>query len=216
MTVNKYFQTGTQPGIVSEQNLVEDTIIEMIQAAGHDCLYIPRSHFSPDKFYREIPFDKFEDYFQIEMYMNNVTDWNGQGNMMSKFGLQIDDTAEFMISIRRFTEVTGMDHPRSGDLIYFPMTKYLMQIDFVEDEPGNMSMLNQFHVLSKLYTYCLKCSLYQYSYEQFSTGFEEIDTALDIDTYNDKLTDFDFDVINDEASDILDFTEDNPFGKTVE
>jgi len=95
MTVNKYF--NSEEGSVEEQDIAESNIIELIQMSGHDVLYIPRSLFAQDKFFQEVPNDKFEDYHTIEMYLNNVTDFGGQGDYMSKFGIEVEDKAEFLV-----------------------------------------------------------------------------------------------------------------------
>ena len=215
MAVNEYFQNGVGPGTSSEQDLVESNIIEMIQMAGHDCYYIPRSMFSEDDFFQESPADKFEDYYLIEMYVNNVTDFGGQGDFLSKFGLNVDDTVEFICSRFRFREESGITNPSEGDLIYFPLSKHLFEIDFVEDEPGNAGSVGQFYSLSRLYTFLFKCSLYEYSYEDFETGITDLDTQFDPDTYEPEFKNND--AINTEAIDnALDFSESNPFGDTTD
>jgi hypothetical protein len=215
MTTNSYFQnSGQGVGSNSERDLVESNIIEMIQLAGHDCFYIPRTIFNPDHFYHEVPSDKFETYSRIEMYVTNVTDFGGQGDYMSKFGLKVEDTVELVCSRFRFTEETGLDNPSEGDLIYFPLSKHLFQIDFVEDEPGNAGSVNQFYQLSRLYTFLFKCTLFDYSYEDFDTGLATIDTQFDSTTYEPKSKDNE--IINTEADDVLDWSESNPFGRTTE
>lgn len=213
MTINRTFQNDTGVGSTNEQDIVEDNVIEMIQISGYECYYIPKSMFAQDYLFHETPAEKFESSYALEMYMSNVTDFGGQGDFASKFGLEIDDTAEFSVSRKRFKEETSMDRPLEGDLVYFPLTKHLFEIEFVEDEPGEASALNQFYSLGRLYTYTFKCRLFAPSYEDFDTSIDEIDNTLDPDTYepnygvNDEL--------NDEADDNLDWSEDNPFGRTT-
>jgi len=214
MVTNNYFQSGKGPGAKSEQDLAESNIVELIQLAGMDFYYIPRTIFNPDKFYQEVPNSKFEDYHVLEMYLTNVTDFGGQGDFMSKFGLQVNDTVDLVCSRKRFQEEVGIENPSEGDLIYLPLTRHLFEIDFVEDEPGNIANVQQFYSLSKLYTFCFKCSLYTYSYEDFDTGVAAIDNKLDDATFVpvfQKNTE-----INNEAKTALDFSESNPFGETVD
>ena len=214
MTVNSYFNNGQGVGTESEQNLAEDNIIELIQMSGHECQYIPRSMFSEDAFYHEAPNDKFENAYTVEMYVNSVSDFGGQGDFMSKFGLQVEDQVEFLVSRKRFLAETSIVNPSEGDLIYFPLSKHLFEIDFVEDEPGNIGSINQFYSLGKLYTFLLKCTLFSFSYEQFDTGIDIIDTQFDADNYDVKQDDNE--LINEEARDnALDFSENNPFGTTT-
>jgi len=213
MTVNNYFAGTYGVGSANEQDLVESNIIEMIQMAGYDFFYIPRTLFNPDDFFNEVPNSRFEAYHTLEMYIGNVTDFNGQGDLMSKFGLMVEDKIELICSRKRFYEETGVENPSEGDLIYFPLTKHLFEIDFVEDEPGQVASVGQFYSLSRLYTFVFQCTLFEYSYEDFTTGVTELDTALDSTTYT---TPFEKNnVINNEANNYLDFSETNPFGETT-
>lgn len=216
MATNSYFQTGQGPGAQSEQSLVESNIIEMIQMAGHDCIYIKKAMFNPDYFYKETPSEKYEDYYTIEMYINSVSDFGGpQADYMSKFGLQVNDTADFVVSRKRFQEVLDSEtaRPNEGDLIYLPLTKHLFEINHVDDEPGEASSINQFYSLSRLYTFSINCSLFQYSYEDFDTDIADIDTDLNPDTFSDIRDEHD--EINTEGDVVLDWSEDNPFGETT-
>jgi hypothetical protein len=85
--------------------------------------------------------------------------------------------------------------------------KSLWQIEFMDEEKS------PFHALSNIYTMTLKCSRYQFSYEDFDVGVKQID---------DQLTDQVVppfqknDDINDEANDYLEFSESNPFGSISE
>ena len=214
MPVNPYFHDDIGYGVESERNLAEDLIIEMIELSGHICYYIPRTLFVEDKFYSEVTTDKFEDGYPIEMYINNVSDFDGQGDFLSKFGLTVDDTVEFVVARKRFFEEVGVVNPSEGDLVYFPLSKHLFEIDFVEDEPGKAGAVGQFYSISRLYTFLLKCTLHQYDYDEFETGITEVDTQLNPDTYVPKA--YDWDIINDEAHSDLDYSEDTPFGRTTE
>ena len=105
-------------------------------------------------------------------------------------------------------------NPSEGDLIYFPLSKHLFEIDFVEDEPGNAGSIGQFYSLSRLYTFLLKCTLFDYSYEDFDTGITDVDTQFDPDAYEPKSKNND--AINTEAKTVLDVTESNVFGDTTD
>lgn len=214
MSVNSYFQKGNTPGNKPEQDLAEDLIVEMIKMAGYNCFYIPRTAFNPDDFYHEDPNARFNSSHEIEMYLQNVSDYGGQGDIMTKFGLQVNDTAELVVSRRRFYEETGIENPSEGDLIYIPLSKHLLNIDFVEDEPGSISGLNQFYTLGKLYCFVFKCSLHEVSQEDYDTGIEIIDTELaDSEVNESYITN---DKINEEGLEVLSWDEQNPFGETTE
>ena len=58
--------------------------------------------------------------------------------------------------------------PNEGDLIYFPTTKHLFEIQFVEAE-------KPFYQLGKGYVWECQCELFEYSDEDLDTGIAEID-----------------------------------------
>jgi len=67
----------------------------------------------------------------------------------------------------RFPTIT---RPREGDLVYFPLSKSLFEINFVEHE-------NPFYQLGKLYSFRLTCELFSYDQENVSTGTTDIDST---------------------------------------
>lgn len=207
MTVNRYLQNGNGIGDQSEQNLVQDLVDETIQAMGHEFFYIPRVMVKEDKIFGEDVLSSFTGYYTIEMYFNNINDWGGQDDLLAKFGLMTDHTAELIVSRKRFAEEADFLTPREGDLIYFPLAKSLLQIDHVEYE-------NPFYQLGKRYTFMIKCSLYTYSHEQFTTGITPVDSDLDNQTF-DGLFGNNED-INTEAETQTDFSEAFPFGEIIE
>ena len=107
------------------------------------------------------------------MYVKSVDGFTGDGIFLSKYGLEIRDEVIFSVAKRRFDkQVGGVDstrnHPKEGDLIYFPLNKKSFQIKFVDYKPF-------FYQLGELQTYDLVCELFEYSGETFSTGNTEID-----------------------------------------
>lgn len=106
------------------------------------------------------------------MYIKNVEGFEGEGDFLSKFNLEIRDRITFTVSRRSFDEEVGsfeaMVRPNEGDLIYFPLNQKLFQIKFVEHEAI-------FYQLGALQTYDLICELYEYSGETLDTGVPEID-----------------------------------------
>ena len=173
-TVNKYFQSGVPMGTNGEQGLYESIIIESMKIYGFEVYYIPRSSYNEDRILGEDPLNRFDHAFPIEMYMENIYGYDGQGEFLSKFGVQTAESANFVVARRRWNEVTNngqvtvLPRPAEGDLIYFPLTKSYFEIRKVEgDKP--------FYQIGKLYTYKLMCELYQYSNEVISTGIDEID-----------------------------------------
>ena len=189
MATNFYFQSGIPGGRSSEQLLMEDIIIECLKIYGMDTYYIPRATINEDKILGEDVLNKYSSAYPLEMYMQNVTGFEGDGDLMSKFGVEIRDTATFLVARRRWDEVIARSgdavlttRPAEGDVIYFPLTKAFFEIKFVEST-------DPFFQVGKLYVYKLQCELMQFSSERFDTGISEIDSiadgdSLDINEFN--------------------------------
>jgi hypothetical protein len=140
---------------------------------GRDVYYLPREFANKDVIFGEDPISKFKGSYKIEMYVNSVGGFEGQGDIVSKFGIEIKDRVELVVSKKRFSnlisrEDSDISRPKEGDLIYFPDSDTLFEINFVEHE-------NPFYPLGKLYTYVLSCEAFTYSYETFDTGHTFID-----------------------------------------
>ena len=171
MAKNSYFRD-----VSSENDLLHDLTIESIKIHGRDMVYIPRTLVNEDELFSEDTISKFENGVEIEMFINSIDGFGGDGDFISKFGLEIRDSVELILSKRRFEESFSHDstitRPREGDLIFFPLSKGLFEIKFVEHE-------NPFYQLGKLYTYKLSCELFVYSSEDIDSGFSEIDSFDD-------------------------------------
>jgi hypothetical protein len=158
---------------------MEDIIIECLKIYGLDTYYIPRASVNEDDILGEDVLNRYSSAYPLEMYMQNVTGFEGDGDLMSKFGVEIRDTATFIVSRRRWDEVIARSgdavlttRPAEGDIIYFPLTKAFFEIKFVEST-------DPFFQVGKLYVYKLQCELMQYSSERFDTGISEIDSIAD-------------------------------------
>ena len=108
-------------------------------------------------------------------YVNNVEGWEGQGELLSKFGIRIEDKTTFIFSREKFKEhvddstVLNVEgRPNEGDLIWFPVTKHLFSIKFVEAE-------KPFYQLGKGYVWECQCELFEYSDEEINTGITDLD-----------------------------------------
>jgi hypothetical protein len=172
MAINPYINTTTQQ---SEQNLVENITIEIIKGVGQDCYYVPRAYLNIDKIFGEDPGSAFENAYQLEMYINSYKGFNGN-DVISQFGIEIRDKVELIFARKRFyQEVTlsepSIKRPREGDLIYFPLSKSLFEINFVEHE-------NPFYPLGKLYSYFITAELFTYSYEKINTPVKGVNDVM--------------------------------------
>ena len=182
MPTNVYFDTGTK----AEQHLYEDLIIEQLSIYGQEVFYIPRTLVKEDELFGEDTLSKFDDSYLIEMYFENVDGFEGEADIMSKFGLQIDDQGTFVVSRRRFEQLVSHDsnlivktRPNEGDLIYFSKLSKLFEISFVEDE-------DPFFQIHNVPAFKLKVKTFEYSSEILDTGITEID-AIETDNSMDML-----------------------------
>jgi hypothetical protein len=216
MATNFYFNNFTNSG---EQTLIEDLIIESIRVYGLDCWYIPRTLGAKDELLNEDDLSTFNKAYMLEMYVKNVEQFGGDGQFLSKFGLQINDTMTLSVSMRRFAEDVGMYdeqiRPNEGDLIYFPLNSKMFEVMYVDNKPI-------FYQMGSLQMYDLRCELFEYSQERFNTGVLEIDTLFDsyVLTSNSAIANVEsFDLMADNftietiADNIIDFSETNPFGE---
>lgn len=217
MVTNFYFNNFTNS---MEQQLIEDLIIESIRIFGHDIYYISRTLGAKDELLNEDDLPIFKEAYMMEMYIKNVEGFEGEGDFLSKFGLQIRDSITFTIAMRTFNQEVGMYtddvRPEEGDLIYMPLNKKIYEIQHVEHEAI-------FYQMGQLQTYDLRCELFEYSHQRFETGYDEIDQlfdAYDLTTNNAIANVESVDLLGDnftietEADGILDFTEINPFGES--
>lgn len=159
-----------------EQNLIEDLIIESIKIYGFDCYYMPRTMIAEDTLFGEDTLSKFDNSYLLEMYIKSVDGFEGEGDFLSKFNIEIRDEMVLTVSRRRFSEelsqeetTEGIGRPSEGDLIYFPLNNKIFEVKFVEHEAI-------FYQMGSLQTYDLRCELYEYSHERFDTGISEIDS----------------------------------------
>lgn len=168
--LNPYIDNYSQ---TEEQNLTDELIIEAIQMKGIDVRYMTRTHHNYNYLYGEDPTSSFSGTKSIEMYMNNVSGWGGEGEMMSKFGLMIKDTAKLVVSKTRFNEeFPELPRPREGDLLFMPVTNAILEIKFVENE-------SPFFQQGAQLVYELSVELFELSHETIETGSTDIDAFID-------------------------------------
>ena len=165
MPTNTYFRNFDAR---NEQELLHSLVTESIQIYGHDVNYIQRTLVNEDKILGEDSISEYKDAYSIEMYIKSVDGFEGEGDLVSKFGLEIRDQIVFSVARRAFEGLDIGVRPKEGDLIYFPLTEKLFQIMFVEHE-------TPFYQTGALPTFDLTCELFTYSDEKIDTGVEEVD-----------------------------------------
>lgn len=167
--------------------MYEDLVIESLKFYGQDVYYLPREIVNKDKVFLDDVPSRFSDSYKIEMYIENVDAFGGEGDLFSKFGVELRDQATFVVARRRWKKLIGdkLDaynfRPREGDLLYLPMSQSIFEIFKVETE-------TPFYQLSQLPTFRLQCELFEYNDEDFDTDIEGIDDVEEESAYQYKLT----------------------------
>ena len=176
MATNVHFSQQVQ----TEQNLVEDLVVESLRMYGHNCYYLPRKIINEDTILGEAANSSFEDAYEVEMYIEGTDGFEGEGDLYAKFGVEVRDQATFVISRRTWERFVSLDanlvtglRPNEGDLVYFPLSKSLFEIKFVEHE-------NPFYQIDKLYVFKMTCDLFEYSGEKFDTEIDVLDTSIEL------------------------------------
>ena len=185
MATNFYFNNFpsrlADAPITPEQLLVENLVIEALQIYGLDVYYLPRTtRDEVDYLFGEDSLKQYLTAHAIEMYLENVTGFDGEQDFISKFGLEIRDEVTMLVSRLRFKyTVNGYTRPREGDLIYVPMTTSFFEITSVESE-NDQAM---FYTLGRgrggnVYVYALKMKQFYFSNEIIETGIKDIDDNI--------------------------------------
>tara|TARA_Y200000002_G_scaffold368138_1_gene360873 strand:- start:43 stop:882 length:840 start_codon:yes stop_codon:yes gene_type:complete len=179
MAVNHYFQGGDGIGSDNEKRLIQDLIVENLKIYGHAVYYLPRTLVNRDLILGEDSASRFDDSYLIEMYFETVEGFQGEQEIISKFGLEVRDDTTFVVSKRRFQEQVDDSanlmidgRPNEGDVIYYPLMNKFFEVAFVEDQ-------EPFFQLGSLPVYKLRCKTFEYSSEEFNTGNADIDQADD-------------------------------------
>lgn len=175
MPTSQYFNNQAA---IREQFLVEDLIIESIRNHGIDVFYIPRdSRSTLDDLFGDDPVKSFTSAYTIDMYLDSFNDFEGNQEFFSKFGLEIQKSANISVARRTFEKLIPSslrNNPKEGDLIWLPVQQKLMEIRFVEEE-------RNFFQLGKKSPYMFKLSIeaFKYNGELIQTGIIEIDNIAD-------------------------------------
>lgn len=186
-----------------EFDLYNDAVDEVIEQFGIPMKYVERTLIDNDGgIFGEDRQSYFKNAFDIKLYLESYTQFEGNGDMFSKFGLTVDDRATFSIQQNKFKVATGIT-PKVGDLLYFPFNDRLFEIIHVEDEN------DFFYNFGKQMIYKFNVKKFEYTGEEMDTGITEIDDVETIKTVQETYqenTNIDTDKVS-----IMDFSEDNPF-----
>ena len=188
MALNPFFTQGTR----NEQDLLQSLNNEMIKMYGVECYYLPRKYLTTNTVIKEVIQSKFDDAYPLEAYVNNYDVYQGNGTILSKFGVEVQQDINLVISRERFktyiqplirneTGITLSSRPKEGDLIWFPLDDRLYEIKFVEHA-------KPFFQLKELYVYELQCEVFRYEDETIDTGVGTVDDETEDLGYSQTLT----------------------------
>ena len=178
MPLSPYFLQGS----TNEQRLVQDLINEQLKIYGQDIVYLPRKIINKKTIMKEVVASTFDDAYRMEAYLLNYQGFEGNGDILQKFGVQTTDAVTFVVSKERYedfispflnsdSQVELATRPEEGDLIYFPLDNTMFEIKYVEGK-------KPFYQLNNLYVYTLSCEVMDYALdEQIDVGIEEVDKA---------------------------------------
>ena len=188
MALNPFFQQGT----TAEQNLIQSLINEQLKIYGVEVYYIPRKYINTNNIIREVLQSDFKDAYPLEAYVQNYDGFDGNQDLMSKFGVRVTDELTLVISKERYesyiqpvleglynaseSEYKLYTRPKEGDLIWFPLSDTIFQIKYVEHE-------KPFYQLKENYVYELRCEIFEYDNEVIDTGITDIDDNAADDGY---------------------------------
>jgi hypothetical protein len=187
MATSQYFNNYNS---LAEQRVVEDLITESIKIMGFDGMYCPIfNEEDRDILYGEDPVKKFNSAFPVEFYLSSSMEYGGEREFFSKFGLEIKNNINVIISKRSFSQRVPQSlftRPREGDLIYVPFlngTGELFEIKFV-------NQTKDFFMLGRKipYYYELEMEKFKYSQERIDTGVFDIDDVAAQSAYAIDLT----------------------------
>lgn len=189
MARNFYFSEKVR----SEMDLYEDLVIEALKIYGQDVYYLPRDLVNEDTLLGDDPTSSFPISQKIEMYIENVEGFEGEGDLFTRFGVEIRDEATFVVSRNRFERTVSRvnwsnpdgrdintERPTEGDLIYLPLTKKMFQINHVEHE-------QPFYQIENLPVFKMRCTLFEYTGEDFDNQIDEIQDIERDGTYQYKV-----------------------------
>jgi hypothetical protein len=181
--LNPFFLQGSK----TEQSLIQDLINEQLRMYGVEVYYLPRQYVTKKTVIKEVIQSSFEHAYPLEAYVNTYDGFEGQGTILSKFGVQPLNDLSLTISKERYEsyitpliqDIPNIElstRPKEGDLIYFPLGDRLFEIKFVEHE-------QPFYQLQKTYVYVLKCELFRYEDEIIDTSIEQLDDNIKNEGY---------------------------------
>jgi len=195
---NPYFKNTYHPDN-NEAKLYANGSNEIIQIKGIDMYFLPRTRIKDDHIFGEDTLSAFLKSLPICFYIENYSNYDGVGELFSKFGFTPDNQLTLLSEIENFKGIANQE-PMEGDLIYYPVGDKIFEIAHADTKDG----FYQFN--HREYVYKLQCKLFEYSHEDINVDIKEIDIITDEEMNtsdeSDQIEDND-DILNLDESDIF-------------
>jgi len=160
----------------------------------------------------------YSKFFPIAARLTTPLGYDGQPDVMTQFGVQFQPSSEWIISKRMFKSMNVPNRPyrpNEGDLLLIgnhqstarnPLwTNSLFEMTYVKRDSPNWP-------LGRYYVWAINCQLYTVDGEKFETGNPHIDRITS--QYGPRAA-LDAGInagLEQKTVDLVDFTEENPFG----
>ena len=181
---NPFFNHGST-GLSSEFTLYENAVDEITEIFGINFFYLPRTLQNSDFVLGEDTNSSFSELKKVTLYIENDGGFDNDSELYNKFGFSLVQDMTLSIQQKRFIKIVG-NPPLESDLIYHLSSKKMFEIKKIERE-------NSFYQFgggglhdSGQMQFIFTVKLFQQSFEEFVTGYEDIDEIGDkIDSNND-------------------------------
>ena len=170
------------PKVRSEQLMYESIIIEALKMYGQEVYYLPREYQNKDNVFGDDPVGKFTKTYSLQMYIENTEGFDGEGDLFTRFGIELRDEATFVVARREWEKYVGQNEndvsfyrPREGDLIYLTLSESLFEITKVDTE-------QPFYQLNNLPVFKMRAQLFENNGEDFDLSDGELNQQLETST----------------------------------
>lgn len=150
-----------------EANTYHQILKEAVWKHGTDVIFVPRVLVGVEQIFGEYLAPVLSKGHPFRMFVDEVENWNGTGDMYSRFGLKVQDSMTCWLPIDSFREQNpdGSDgellYPQHNDLIYHVPSKKLFEITHVENESHP-----SFYLFGNMRCYKFTTTLYSFSHEE--------------------------------------------------
>lgn len=162
----------------NEANTYNNIYSEFAYLYGSDIIFLPREVNKEETTFGEFLAATIERGYQMRLFIEESEAWSGNGDLYSKFGLQITDECTLFCNKLTFNQATEGIYPKQGDLIYIVKSQKLFQISHIEDE-----ISPTFYLLGNRAGYKIQCKLFSYHHESINqdpdSGIPQAIQALD-------------------------------------